>query len=71
MTRARTLTLTYVPARQAFRCRGLYFGPAGADEFDDVADYLGRRLCDNPAAQSMLGVLGVDVVRFRRGGTEV
>ena len=64
---SKTLTLTYVPARQAFRVAGLYFGPASADEYEDMCEFLGRKLNDNPAAQSALGVLGVGCVRFRRG----
>ena len=61
-----TITLKYHPEFKAFRVVGtaLYFGPARADEFDDVAEYLGNRLCNNPDAQAALGVLGADSVEF-------
>ena len=62
-----TITLKYSRRRKAFRVVGtsLYFGPAKPNEFEDVAEYLGRRLCDNPEAQVALGVLGTDSVEFQ------
>ena len=61
-----TITLKYSRKRKAFRVVGtsLYFGPATPAEFDDVAEYLGQRLCNNPSAQAALGVLGADNVEF-------
>ena len=61
-----TIALQYIPERKVFRVVGtpVDFGPARHDEFDDVAEYIGRRLCDNPALQSALGVLGADSVEF-------
>ena len=44
----------------------LYFGPVkSAAEFGGMAEYLGRRLCDNPYIQSQLGVLGAESVEFK------
>ena len=63
-----TITLKYIRRRKAFRVEGtsLYFGPVkSAAEFGDMAEYLGRRLCDNPEIQSMLGVLGAGSVEFK------
>ena len=63
-----TITLKYVKSRKAFRVQGtgLYFGPVkSVAEFGDMAEYLGRQLCDNPTVQAMLGVLGEDQVKFK------
>ena len=62
-----TITLRYSRRRRAFRVEGtkLYLGPAkSAAEFDAVAEYFGRRLCDNPAILYEMGLLWVDSVKF-------
>ena len=65
---AHMIALTYSRRKRAFRVRGtdLFFGPAKATEFEAVAEWLGRKLCDNPDVQAILGVLGADSVEFER-----
>ena len=61
-----TLALKYNRQRKTFRVVGtdIYLGPAQLNEFDDVAEYIGNRLCNNPGLQVALGVLGADSVEF-------
>jgi len=57
-----TITLRYNRRKRAFRVLGtnMFFGPARRTDFDDVAEFLSRKLCDNPAAQAAFGILGDD-----------
>ena len=57
----KTLVLEYNSNRQGFDLQGTdMFIPAPQDEADDVIDWLARKLCDNPAAQAAVGILGDD-----------
>ena len=64
-----TITLKYSRRKQAFRVVGrrMWFGPAKPNEFDDVAEWLSHKLCDNPAAQAAMGILGADTFTIERG----
>ena len=62
--------MRYNKRMKAFHVLGTpwYFGPVPREDYDEVVEWLGRKLCDNPAAQAQLNVLGADSVEFRLDG---
>ena len=56
-----TLILRYNTDRQGFDLQETaIFIPASQEEANDVIDWLARKLCDNPSAQAVVGILGDD-----------